>query len=152
MTEHDITLLFFAFHFCMIGIRVLSGELTLSLGKNRTLILGLVNAICMLTLLSFSKSPHLFAFSFALLGFSFGVIYPTGLMIIAQSVYARNLNLANAIYITGWDLGCTIGPLATAPFVSSLGAVWALGVTALLPGVALVTVAWGHKLQWRKKV
>jgi MFS family permease len=108
------------------------------LEKRRILIVGLINAVLMLSLMSTSPSPLLFAMAFSLQGLSMAIIYPVGVMRIADTVNDRELVLANSLYMFGWDLAFIISPLLFSSVVVKMGVSWALAASAVFPAVIII--------------
>jgi predicted MFS family arabinose efflux permease len=139
-TSEQVTLLFFAYYLVMFIVRFIIGRLLKLLEKGRILMLGLLNAVCMLWLMSISP-PIFFTIAFSLQGLSMAVIFPTGAMRIADTVNQSELVLANSFYMLGWDLGFIISPNLLSLIVASFGVPYALAIAALLPLAAIVIMS-----------
>jgi MFS family permease len=114
------------------------------------LLFSLINYVAMLMILSLSRSYILSVVTFCLLGVSHGLIYPTGILIIAETVEIRKLAFSNSIYMTGWDVGNALGPIISAPFAVNYGTESALVIGLLGPGAALLVLSLQSAKRMRK--
>ena len=129
--------MFVGYNIVVLATRFLLGRIIEHVGKKKTLIIAVLNSICMVTLLSLGN-PTIFIISFSLLGISLGLVYPTGAMLLAEAVDQTNLNLANSLYLTMWDIGCFIGPFTSSFIVIALGIPVALVTSTILPLIILI--------------
>lgn len=142
-----IPLLFVGFNIIVLATRFLLGRLMHYVDKRMIIVISLVNSVCMMTILSLGNTV-IFITAFALLGISHGLIYPIGAMLVAESVDSKNLGIANALYLTMWDIGNFIGPpISSQIIIASNNSIQpALLSSTLLPIIGLIL-----NFVWREK-
>jgi MFS family permease len=121
VSEGQVALIIFGYNFIVVLGRLLLVRILGRVGKEMLLVLGLVSGICMLVVMALSESYLLFFLAFCLTAISHGVVYPAGTMMIAESTDRSGLSLTNSIYMVGWDVGNTLGPMVSAPIAQSFG-------------------------------
>lgn len=93
-------------------------------------------------------------FSFDDFSHAHGLIYPTGILVIAETIERRDLAFANSIYLTGWDVGNALGSLVSAPFATGYGTKTTLIVALLSPiiGLLIILLLFGNRTNKTAKV
>ena len=135
--NEEVAFLFFGYNLAVMFSRFSLIKLVQITSKRNILLFGLANYVAMLLTMGLSDSFLLFVGAFCLLGVSHGLIYPAGILTIAEATERRDLAFANSIYLTGWDVGNALGPLVSAPFATNYGTKTALFVALLSPITAL---------------
>ncbi len=102
------------------------------------LVSGLVGATLITFIMTLSGSPMVFALAFVFLGISYGVIYPTSAMMIADSVSSEELLMANSIFLSAFDLGATLGPVLVSVVAEGYGIVSALSISSIPATLAAI--------------
>lgn len=150
--DQDVAILFFGYNLVVMFARFSLGRLVQRTSKRNILFFSLANFIAALTIINISSNFPLFVGAFCLMGLSHGLIYPTGILIIAETTELRKLAFTNTIYLMGWDIGNALGPLVTAPLTADYGTKIALTI-ALLNTVAIfiTLLAFGRRLKDTKK-
>lgn len=141
-----IPLLFVGYNGFVLATRFFLGKLANYVDMKRILTIALVNTICMIIFISLGNTV-IFIIAFALLGISHGIIYPIGAMLVAESVDSKNLGIANALYMTMWDIGNFVGPTISSQVITvSNNIPTALLSSTLLPIIGLIL-----SFMWREK-
>ena len=136
--DGTVAILFFGYNAIIMVTRFGLRKLVNITSKRNILLFGLVNYVAMLSILVTSNSLPIFVAAFCMLGLSHGLIYPTGILMVAGSVPIANLAFANSIYLTGWDVGNSIGPVVASPIATQYGTRAALPIAILAPIVSLL--------------
>jgi MFS family permease len=146
VSEGQVVLLIFGYNFIVMLGRLLLIRILGRVRKEMILVIGLINGICMLTVMTLSDSYILFFLAFCLLGLSHGIVYPAGTMMIAESTDRNGLSLTNSIYMVGWDIGNTLGPTVSAPIAQSFGteASFIIAIVGVICVLSSVTLALGR--------
>ncbi len=139
--DENVAILFFGYNLVVMLTRFGLRKLITNTSKRNILLFSLVNYMILLTIILVSSSFPIFVVAFCLLGLSHGLIYPTGILMIAGAVKSSNLAFANSIFMTGNDVGNSIGPLIAAPFAANYGIRAALFVALLSPIATLITIS-----------
>jgi len=138
--DGTVAILFFGYNAIIMVTRFGLRKLVNMTGKRNILLFGLINYVVMLSILATSSSLPIFVAAFCMLGLSHGLIYPTGILIVAGSVKTASLAFANSIYLTGWDVGNSMGPLVASPIATQYGTGAALPVAILAPVISLLII------------
>lgn len=138
--DEMVAVLFFGYNLVIMFARFGLRKLINMTSKRNIFLFSLINYIFMLLIMGASNSYLIFIGAFCLLGLSHGLIYPTGILTIAGAVQSINLAFANSIYLTGWDIGNSIGPLVSAPFATNYGTRTTLFIALIGPIFTLVTI------------
>jgi ACS family hexuronate transporter-like MFS transporter len=146
VSEGQVALFIFGYNFIVMLGRLLLIRILGRVRKEMILVIGLINGICMLTVMTLSDSYILFFLAFCLLGLSHGIVYPAGTMMIAESTDRNGLSLTNSIYMVGWDIGNTLGPTVSAPIAQSFGteASFIIAIVGVICVLSSVTLALGR--------
>lgn len=139
--DGTVAILFFGYNAVIMVSRFGLRKLVNMTSKTNILVFGLINYVAMLSILSTSNSLPIFVAAFCLLGLSHGLIYPTGILMVAGSVQTASLAFANSIYLTGWDVGNSLGPVIASPIATQYGTRAALPVAVLAPIVSILITA-----------
>ena len=138
LEDRELTLLFFEYFTFTALARVLLSRTIDILGKDKLLLIGLINSALAVLAIGLIKFRWAFITAFGLLGMSHGIVYPTAAMIVAKAVNPEELFLTNSLYLSAFDIGGGIGPIAIAPLATMLGIPIALAVSSLLPISAIM--------------
>ena len=136
--DGTVAILFFGYNAVIMVSRFGLRKLVNMTSKRNILLFGLMNYIVMLSILATSNNILIFAAAFCLLGLSHGLIYPTGILMVAGSVQTASLAFANSIFLTGWDVGNSLGPIVASPIATQFGTGAALPVAIIAPIVSLL--------------
>jgi predicted MFS family arabinose efflux permease len=135
INQNLIPLLFVGFNVVVLIARFFLGTLIKHVDKKRIITLSLLNTVLMIILLTLGNQL-MFVLGFTLLGISHGLIYPTGAMLVAEATDIKKLNVANAFYMTMWDIGAFTGP-TTCSFIVAFGLQTTLAASLIVPLVIL---------------
>jgi len=138
--DKEVALLFFEYFIFTMLARLLLSKAIDFLGRNRLLLVGLMNSVLATLTIGLAKIPWAFILIFGLFGLSHGIVYPTAAMIVAKAVKPEELFLTNSLYLLAFDLGGSIGPILMAPLATSFGIQIALTISSLLPISAIITL------------
>jgi MFS family permease len=150
--DGTVAILFFGYNAIIMVTRFGMRKLVNMTSKRNILLFALINYVVMLSILAISNNLPIFLAAFCMLGLSHGLIYPTGILIVAGSVQTASLAFANSIYLTGWDVGNSIGPVVASPIATQYGTGAALPVAILAPIVSLLIIAVRLKEQPKNKI
>jgi len=152
--DEEVAFLFFGYNLVIMFSRFSLRKLVQITSKRNILLLSLANYVAMLIIIEVSGSFLLFVGAFCLLGLSHGLIYPTGVLLIAETTETRDLAFTNSVYLMGWDLGNILGPIVAAPFTMYYGTRTALFI-ALLSAITVFLITlllFGKRLRNRPNV
>jgi MFS family permease len=136
--DGTVAILFFGYNAVIMVSRFGLRKLVDMTSKTNILVFGLINYVVMLSILSTSNSLPIFVAAFCLLGLSHGLIYPTGILMVAGSVQTASLAFANSIYLTGWDVGNSLGPVIASPIATQYGTRATLPFAIIAPVVSMI--------------
>ncbi|MEM3754838.1 MAG: MFS transporter, partial [Candidatus Bathyarchaeia archaeon] len=136
--DKEVTMLFFEYFMFTALARVLLNKAMDILGKHRLLLIGLINSALATLAIGLINFRWAFIFAFGLLGISHGIVYPTAAMIVAKATKPEELFLTNSLYLSAFDIGGGVGPIAIAPLATMLGIPIALAISSLLPILAIM--------------
>ena len=140
VSEGQVALFIFGYNFIVMLGRLLLIRILGRVRKEMILVLGLINGICMLTVMTLSDSYLPFFLAFSVAGLSHSFVFPVGTMIIAESSDRRRLIFTNSIYILAWDVGNLLGPTISSPIAQSFEIASSFIIAIIIVACALSSV------------
>ncbi|MEM2865100.1 MAG: MFS transporter [Candidatus Bathyarchaeia archaeon] len=143
--EADLVSLIFLLYFLMTVVgRTLIPRMLSVFKPSGVLLLGLINVAVTAILLYALRGPLAASAPLVLAGLSHGVIFPSAAVIVSHGVESSAiLPAANAVYLLGFDLGTTIGPVMVSGIASSIN-VQAAILASAAPSMVLIPFLASH--------
>ena len=141
ITPSLVSLLFSVYALSTLGLRASVARLVKYVKQRNLIILGLANSSILSITILYAGEFNLLVALMSIMGLSSGIIYPVGALAISRTYSESSLFVANALFLTMFDLGMMVSPLTNAIVAERFG-LEAVFIASIIPALTSMVIAY----------